>query len=184
MDEGPITVAYADPPYLGQCGRYEHNHPDGRCWDDPDTHTRLVARLSLDFPGGWLLSLSVPSLRAILPVCPDDCRVGAWVKTYCVYKPNVNPAYAWEPVIWRGGRKRARRENKVRDYHSCGIRQGKNFFFGAKPDGFCFWLFDLLGLRPGDTFVDLFPGSGAVTRAWEKWCRQQDGLFAVREAAP
>ncbi len=37
---------------------------------------------------------------------------------------------------------------------------------GAKPAAFCRWLFDLLGARSGDTFVDLFPGSGGVARAW------------------
>ena len=29
-----------------------------------------------------------------------------------------------------------------------------------------------LGLRPEDEFVDLFPGSGAVTLAWELYRRQ------------
>ncbi|MGK5559207.1 hypothetical protein ACSNOI_47180, partial [Actinomadura kijaniata] len=37
---------------------------------------------------------------------------------------------------------------------------------GAKPAAFCRWVFDLLGATPGDTLDDLFPGSGAVTRAW------------------
>jgi hypothetical protein len=31
---------------------------------------------------------------------------------------------------------------------------------------FCRWLFGLLGAAPGDQLDDLFPGSGAVTRAW------------------
>ncbi len=37
---------------------------------------------------------------------------------------------------------------------------------GAKPATFCRWIFDLLGARAGDEFVDLFPGSGGVARAW------------------
>ena len=37
---------------------------------------------------------------------------------------------------------------------------------GAKPAGFCWWLFDLLGALPGDELVDLFPGSGGIGRAW------------------
>ena len=37
---------------------------------------------------------------------------------------------------------------------------------GAKPAVFCRWLFDLLGAACGDTLDDLFPGSGAVGRAW------------------
>jgi hypothetical protein len=38
---------------------------------------------------------------------------------------------------------------------------------GAKPAVFCRWVFDLLGAQPGDLFVDVFPGSGGVARAWE-----------------
>ena len=37
---------------------------------------------------------------------------------------------------------------------------------GAKPAAVCRWIFGLLGAAPGDTLDDLFPGSGAVTRAW------------------
>ena len=37
---------------------------------------------------------------------------------------------------------------------------------GAKPAAVCRWIFDLLGAAPGDTLDDLFPGSGAVGRAW------------------
>jgi hypothetical protein len=46
---------------------------------------------------------------------------------------------------------------------------------------FCFWLFDLLGLRPEDDLHDLYPGSGAVSSAWEQWCRQP--RISGREAA-
>lgn len=38
---------------------------------------------------------------------------------------------------------------------------------GAKPAVFSRWVFELLGAQPGDTFVDVFPGSGGVARAWE-----------------
>jgi hypothetical protein len=40
---------------------------------------------------------------------------------------------------------------------------------GAKPAAFCRWLFDLLAALPGDSLDDLFPGSGAVTRAWHAY---------------
>jgi hypothetical protein len=42
---------------------------------------------------------------------------------------------------------------------------------GAKPAAVCRWIFDLLGAGPGDTLDDLFPGSGAVTRAWTAYTR-------------
>ena len=37
-------------------------------------------------------------------MCPAGVRVGAWVKTFCAFKKGVRPAYAWEPVIFTGGR--------------------------------------------------------------------------------
>jgi hypothetical protein len=40
---------------------------------------------------------------------------------------------------------------------------------GAKPAEFAYWMFDLLGARPGDELVDLFPGSGGITRAWRHY---------------
>ena len=43
---------------------------------------------------------------------------------------------------------------------------------GAKPDALAFWIFAALGARPDDDLDDLYPGSGAVSRAWEQWRRQ------------
>jgi hypothetical protein len=40
-------------------------------------------------------------------------------------------------------------------------------------------MFDLLGLGPDDDLVDLFPGSGAVSEAWESWRRQPNLLGAA-----
>lgn len=34
------------------------------------------------------------------------------------------------------------------------------------------WLFDLLQMNPDDEFHDLFPGTGGVMLAWEKWRRR------------
>lgn len=169
-----MRIAYADPPYLGCCSRYGHEHgDDGRYWDSPLTHAALLTRLMVEFPDGWALSLSVPSLKTILGFCPSDVRIAAWVKPFAVFKPNVNPAYAWEPVIWRGGRTdRSREELTVRDWVSCEITLQKGLT-GAKPEGFCWWLFDLLGLQSTDELVDLFPGSGIVSETWHRFQRQR-----------
>jgi len=94
--------------------------------------------------------------------------VMAWVKPFAAFKPNVNPAYAWEPVIVRGGRKRTREQPTVRDWVSSNITLQRGVV-GAKPETFCLWLFDVLGLEPGDEFVDIYPGTGGVMRAWEKY---------------
>lgn len=162
-----MHVAYADPPYLGCCGLYEHFHgTDGKCWDDVETHRALIDRLVATYPDGWAMSCSTPSLRALLPMCPEDVRIGAWVKPFAVFKPNVNPAYAWEPVIWRGGRqKRSREESTARDWYSGNITLRKGLT-GAKSSGFVLWVFDLLGVEENDTVTDLYPGTGVV--AWTR----------------
>lgn len=99
------------------------------------------------------------------------------VKPFASFKPNVPRAWTWEPVIVRGGRNlnRGRETVTVRDHVSCPITLRRGFV-GAKPEGFCFWLFEFLGMEPEDEFDDLFPGSGAVTRAWDRWCGR-GGLF-------
>ena len=161
-----MRVAYADPPYVGQAKRHY-----GRLGGSEVDHAALIDRLCTDYPDGWALSASSPSLRALLPLCPPDVRVMAWVKPFCSFKPGVNPAYAWEPVLMRGGRQRDRSAETVRDWVAANITLRRGLA-GAKPEAFCFWLFSVLGLRPGDTLDDLFPGSGAVTRAWARYQRQ------------
>ena len=154
-----MKFAYADPPYIGQAKRYpEKTEVD---------HAELVQRLVDEYPDGWALSLSSPTLHYILSLCPSDVRIMAWVKPFAVFKPNVNPAYAWEPVIVRGGRKRERMEKTVRDWVSCNITLKKGLV-GAKPEGFCEWLLDVLNVLPGDQLDDIFPGTGIVTQTFER----------------
>jgi hypothetical protein len=161
-----MRFAYADPPYIGQAKKHY-----GQFGGSEVDHAALIAQLESGYPDGWALSCSSPSLQQILAFCPSDVRIAAWVKPFCIFKPNVNPAYAWEPVIWTGGRARSRQEPTVRDWVSTPITL-KRGMPGAKPDAFCFWLFDLLNIRPGDELDDLFPGSRAVSRAFEQWSQQ------------
>jgi len=168
-----VKFAYADPPYLGCCGLYQHHHgDDGGCWDKERTHYLLIRRLADEFPDGWALSASSPSLHTLLKFCPNDVRVAAWVKPFAVFKPNVNPAYAWEPVIFRGGRQnRSRDELTVRDWVSAEITLKKGLT-GAKPEAFVWWLLGLLGFDADDELVDLFPGTGVVGDVVQKFRRQ------------
>lgn len=172
-----MRFAYADPPYLG-CGKlYADHHPDALDYDRPETHRELIDRLCDEFFDGWAMSLSSPSLKTILPMCPDDCRVMAWVKPFAVFKPNVGTAYAWEPVIVRGGRKRTREQPTVRDWVSANITL-KRGLTGAKPRDFALWILDILNARPGDDVVDLFPGTGAVQAVIEERLqKRQPQLF-------
>jgi hypothetical protein len=156
-----MRFAYADPPYIGQAKKH-YGHLGGSEVD----HVQLIAQLeSYD---GWALSLSTPTLQHILAICPTDVRIAAWVKPFCSWKPGVNPAYTWEPVIWKSSRKRTREQVTVRDYVATSITLQRGLT-GAKPEAFCYWLFELLNIQPGDTFDDLFPGTRAVTRAFEQW---------------
>ena len=175
-----MKFAYADPPYLGCGALYSTQHVDAIECDKPEWHAALIGRLIVDYPDGWALSCSTPSLQRILSFCPDDVRIGAWVKPFASFKPNVNPAYAWEPLIWRGGRKMGRQHDTTRDWvaESITLKRGLT---GAKPRKFCLWVFDLLGVTPGDIVDDLFPGSGAVGHAIAERLREPPesiGLFA------
>ena len=83
------------------------------------------------------------------------------MKPFAAFKVNVNPAYAWEPVIWRGGRKRGRDHDTTRDWIAKEITL-KRGLVGAKPPAFCRWVLDLLGYEDGDAVDDLFPGTGVM----------------------
>lgn len=160
----PKSFAYADPPYPGHTKR-------GLYKDDPKCaevdHAYLVSRLVREFPDGWALSTGSVNLRAVLPLCPEGARVAAWVKPFAIFKPNVNPGYCWEPVIFYGGRRLGRDVPTVRDFVSANVLIKKGCA-GAKPDAVLDWIFAMLGARQGDTLADLFPGSGAVSRRWSE----------------
>ena len=178
-----MRIAYADPPYLGVAAKLYGDHPDAAVYDTVEGHRALIGSLA-DYDG-WALSLSVPSLRHLLPLCPEDARVAAWVKPFAAFKKGVNPAYTWEPVIFksaRGAKDRVLPEEgggltTVRDHLSCPITL-KRGLTGAKPEAFCLWVFGLTGARPSDEFVDVFPGSEAVGRAWERYSMSFDGVLA------
>lgn len=154
-----MRIAYADPPYIG-CA---HMYPEKQEVD----HVALFAELEVY--DAWALSCSTPSLRYLLPLSPERARVGAWVKPFCAFKKGVNPAYAWESVIFKPtGRNGRGKVKTVRDWVSANITLQKGLI-GAKPPEFCMWLFELLGAKPNDELNDLYPGTGIVTQCWNIW---------------
>ncbi len=162
-----MKFAYADPPYIGQSKRHYKDHED---YAGEVDHQELINKLVDEYPDGWALSLSTPSLKEILNMCPDDVRVMVWVKPFHAWK-NVRPSYGYEPVIVRGGRKaNFRTEDKkvlgYQDWVSASITMKKGLS-GAKPERFCIWLFEVLNVRPSDTLDDLFPGSGVVSELYD-----------------
>jgi hypothetical protein len=161
-----IRVAYADPPYPNRARLYRRHRDYGGEVDI----CALVARLICEFPDGWALSTSSEALGSVLRFCPASCRVAAWFRGE---RPTVafHPLSAWEPVIYCGGRARKvlpdRRRTDALIAFSRPRRTETNRVVGAKPAAFCYWMFDLLGLLPGDQLVDVFPGTGGVSRAFK-----------------
>jgi hypothetical protein len=163
-----MRFAYADPPYLGCAHRHYRNHPD---YGGEVDHMELIGRLE-DYDG-WALSLSAKSLPVILALCPPGVLVHAW------FKPIAPPLgdhrrYNWEPVIIK----------PVRRYGpgyvpTALIESPPQFTFrdkpashviGEKPEAFAHWVFAAAGLTADDQMHDLFPGSGAIGRAWDSYC--------------
>lgn len=181
-----MRFAYADPPYIGQAKRhYQCAEVD---------HAVLCAKLIMEYPDGWALSCSSSSLGRILPLLVGEkYRIGSWCKSFCAFKCNVRPAYAWEPVIFMGGRnpvnghraaipKRNGKQVTPKDFIVEPITLKKGFV-GAKPERVCHWILDLLNFQPGDELVDLFFGTGAMTRvAWQRGAAIVQAFEVGREA--
>lgn len=177
--------AYADPPYIGQAKKHYGKHAD---FGGEVDHAELIERMCDEFDG-WALSLSMKSLPQIARLCPLDVVTLAW------FKPIAPPLgdhrrYNWEPVLLRS----------VRRYGhgyvpTAVVASPPQFTFrekpethviGEKPEAFCHWVFASAGLTRGDVLVDLFPGSGAVGRAWATYNpgpTVSDGYAASKEAS-
>lgn len=166
----PLRLGYADPPYPGLAQRYY------QCAEVD--HAELIARLMRDYPHGWALSTSRDALRGAFPdsgapdgvlaLCPPDVRVCVWVKPHRSVRSRW-PHNDWEPLIVYGGRPRL--EGVAPDLCDVLVWGGRQHshpkaLVGMKPAAFCEWMFRQLGAQAGDTLDDLFPGSGAVGRAW------------------
>jgi len=161
-----MVLGYADPPYPGLAHLYK---------DQPDfagevDHVKLIARLETEFDG-WVLHTASTAISTLASLIPPRARWGAWVKSFAAFKKGVRPAYAWEPVIFKPMRKMSEDYSGrfvQRDWieEPMTMRRG---FTGAKPEAVCHWAFEIVGATPEDELIDLFPGSGAVTRAWRTW---------------
>jgi hypothetical protein len=171
-----LRIGYADPPYPG-CAHLYKDHPD---YAGEVDHTDLFRRLA-EFDG-WVLHTNSTTLDHVYQCAReagvDGYRTMAWVKPFAAFKRNVSVAYAWEPVLVKPARKPVVDESMVwRDWIAEGITMQRGLT-GAKPEAVCHWAFNVVGATPDDELEDLFPGTGAVTRAWDSWCAQRP-LFEV-----
>lgn len=169
-----MRLGYADPPYIG-CAHLYSDQPDFAGEVD---HAELIEVLERDYDG-WVLhaAATMRSYTTILPLVEHiyGVRICQWIKPFAAYKRNVSVAYATEPVFIKAARKPVVSKRQVmRDFiaEPITLRRGLT---GAKPERVCQWAFELLGARPEDELIDLFPGTGAVTEAWRTW----RGLFTL-----
>ncbi len=163
-----MRFAYADPPYVGNARKHYGKHRD---YAGEVDHEALIARLESE-SDGWALSLSVKSLPAVLKLCPDDVVVLAW------FKPIAPPLgdhrrYNWEPVLLKPLRRYGPGYAPLAciaspDMYTFRARPDSHVI-GQKPEAFAHWVFASAGLTRDDELTDLFPGSGAVGRAWETY---------------
>lgn len=179
--ETRLRLGYADPPYIG-CAHLYRDHPD---YGGEVDHVALVDRLNSEFDGWVLHAAATPKSMAILAPLVEatpGARWCSWVKGFAAFKRNVPVAYAWEPVVIKPARKPVVSGRLVmRDWIECSITLQRGLT-GAKPERVCWWAFELMGAEPDDDLTDIFPGTGAVARAWEAW-RAQIALPFGGEAA-
>src|SRR6187399_116924 len=98
-----MRLGYADPPYPG----YAYFYRDHADYAGEVDHVALIERLQSEFDGWVLHTLATPKAIALIAplVAETGARWMAWTKPFASFKPNVFPAYAWEPVIVKAARK-------------------------------------------------------------------------------
>ena len=154
----PLRFAYADPPFPGMAARHYSDEPT---YAGEVDHASLLQKLrGYD---GWALSTSERALREILPMCPPAARLCPWGKPIGVPEATYGLHNTWEALIVFPGRHL--RPGKP-DWLRAMPARGGGTLMGRKPLAFCAYLFEALGMVPGDTLDDLFPGTGIVSRAW------------------
>ena len=161
-DGRPRRLAYADPPYPGKSFLYRDQESYGGEVD----HRELLSLLKEH--DGWALSTSSRALRDVLPLCPPEVHVCAWVKPIGASSKALGMVVTWEPVIVKPARELTPGK---RDHLRAHPARGGGTLIGRKPLAFCAALFGWLGALPGDELEDLFPGTGIVGRAWEEFQR-------------
>ncbi len=157
----PARFAYADPPYPGKAAYYvERQEVD---------HASLLEQLLAGGWDGWALSTSAAAMPEVLAMCPAGIRVCVWRRQHRPTRSR-RALNAWEPLLIYGGRDlQTERPQEVLDHLDYRGRYDSfpGALIGMKPPEFAVWMFSLLGAQPGDELTDLFPGSGAIGRAWE-----------------
>jgi hypothetical protein len=132
---------------------------------------RVFPRRTNATPNDAYAFIGEPDVSAL----PDD--IAEIHVSVAIYKSNVGVAYAWEPVIVRGGRKRTRAQKTIKDWigarANITLRKG---IVGAKPENFVFWLYEVWNACEGDAFDEFYPGTGVMGKCWERFMAERSAL--------
>lgn len=175
-ERGGLRFCYADPPYPGTARKFYRDEPT---YAGEVDHAKLVAELVAGGWDGWALSTSARALRDVLPLCPAGARVCVWIHQFAPPKGTHGLHACWEPLIVVGGRQAPPGR---RDYLVAHAARSGGDLVGRKPIAFWVWLFDCLGMRPGDSLADRFPGTDIGRRAWRELSRMEGGDASPLEA--
>lgn len=138
-------------------------HPDARKWDEPDAHAELIEHLHATYDG-WALATTLDGLDWYAPL-PIAARVLVWNRS-TAQPTSGRIAESLEAVIvvTPVARRRAGPLGQVPQYLAAPAP--KAGFVGAKPERWTRWVLDAMAYDPDvDELVDLFPGSGWISRA-------------------
>jgi hypothetical protein len=154
---------YGDGPRdLGGAKPADFHHAAGE-WDAPARHRRLLEDLEAGYDG-WAIATTMDGLQHYMPL-PVPARILIW------HKPRAMPtahriAHTCEAVIVCAPRARRARPLTGQVPDLLTTPAPGDGFAGAKPRAWTLWVLDALGYDPAvDEVDDLFPGSGAITRA-------------------
>jgi hypothetical protein len=144
-------------------------HPEADEWAIPQRHAQLLEQLEAEYDG-WAIATAPDALEIYSPL-PVGVRIAVWVK------PNGIPGShrlrsVWEPIIIRVPSTRQRNIGRGAIPDVVTAPAPRLGFPGAKPEEWTHWILRAFSFDPAiDTVCDMFPGSGAVTRAISSYGR-------------
>ena len=143
-------------------------HPAAGEWDRPARHALLLEEL-MDTYDGWAIATSLDGLDCYRPL-PPGARTMIWRKLTSTRGGGRIMNTLEAVIVFTPPPRRSRIDGlgQIADFLQA-EPPAKSGFPGAKPPAWTRWVLDALGYdAEADTVDDLFPGSGAVTRALEQ----------------
>lgn len=165
-----MRFALADPPYPGKAWKYKDQPSFAGEVDHFALLSALEGRRISGAIQGWALATlcSLRVLRRLMSHLPEHAELHPWIKPIGVSSKTYGAHQTCELLLVVPGR---RLRPGFRNGLVAQPARGGGTLVGRKPIAWCAWAFRHLGALPGDELEDLFPGSGAVSRAWAEVSR-------------